>query len=230
MTHLRRLPVAIVGRRNIVGDVIEVLVARPPDFVFAAGQHVQIEVDKLHQRDQRGTSRVFSLSSSPHDTDVLSFAFRRSDSGFKQTLERLSIGSRVRISGPYGHVTLTDESRRPRILLAHGVGITPYISMARFAAESMLSVPLTVLYSVVSRAHAAYLSELQVCANANPSMTLQLRTGALSSNDLSQARREWPDAVWYLSGPPTRVHHLSLALRDIGVPDDDVVSEEFIGY
>lgn len=230
MTHFGRLPAAIVGRRNVVDDVIEVSVARPPNFAFAAGQHVQIEVDELHRPDPRGTSRVFSLSSSPHDAEALSFAFRRSESGFKQTLERLSIGSRVRISGPYGHVTLTDESRRPRILLAHGVGITPYISMARFAAESMLSVPVTVLYSVESRERAAYLSELQACANANPSMTLRLRTGTLSSNDLSQARDEWPDALWYLSGPPIRVHQVSLALRDVGVRDDDVVSEEFIGY
>ncbi len=227
---LRHPPATIVSRRRIAEDVIEVSVTRPASFAFSAGQYLQIGVAGLHGRDPRGKSRVFSISSSPNDTETLTFAFRRSGSGFKRTLEQLPLGAPVRLSGPYGHVTLTHGSRRPRILLASGIGITPHLSMLRFAAEESLSIPLTLLYVVAARERAAYLDELEECARANGSMAFHLRTGMLSAQDLSRARDEHPDALWYLSGSPGRVLQSLTALRRIGVRDDDLVTEEFVGY
>lgn len=227
---LRRLPARIVNRRRIADDVIEVSVTRPASFAFSAGQYLQIGVAVLHGRDPRGNSRVFSISSSPNDTETLTFAFRRSGSGFKQTMEQIPLGAPVRLSGPYGHVTLTHHSRRPRILVARGVGITPHMSMLRFAAEESLSVPLTLLYEVAVRERAAYLDELKECAQANKSMAFRLSIGMLSTQELSRARAEHPDALWYLSGSPARVLQSLTALHSLGVRDEDLVTEEFVGY
>lgn len=205
--------------------------SRPDLFTFSAGQYMQVAVASVGTHDPRGRSRVFSISSSPNDTATLTFAFRRTGSGFKNALEQLPLGATVQLSGPYGHVTLTHESRRPRVLLASGIGITPHLSMIRFAAEENLPVPLTLLYMVPARERAAYVQEVEQYARTGESrFTLQLRIGSVSARDLSLAHDEHPDALWYLSGSPGRMATMLTTLRSIGVRENDLAVEEFVGY
>lgn len=220
----------LIDRRLIADDIVEVSLSRPDSFAFHAGQYVQVALPTLATHDPRGKSRVFSISSSPRNSETLSIAFRRTGSAFKDTLEHMPLGDPVRLSGPYGHVTLTHRSRRPRILLASGIGITPHMSMIRFAAEEGLTAPITLLYVVTSRSRAAYLPEIEGLAQTVASLSVQLRIGEASVKDLSRAHAHYPNALWYLSGSPSRMVPLLSALRSIGVRDDDVVIEEFVGY
>lgn len=220
----------IVDRRVIAPDVIEISVSRPPGFDFDAGQHVQLGVLALDGRDPHGRSRVFSITSSPNDRDILAVAFRRSPSAYKRTLAGLAFGSTVRLSGPYGHVTLTRKSDRPRVLVAFGVGITPHVSMIRFASEEALTVPIAVLHVANHERRVAYADELTRCAAENPAIRLLARSSSLALADLERARDEHPHAIWYLSGPPTRVGSAVADLRGLGVPERDIFTEEFIGY
>ncbi len=227
---MRRATAAVTARRLIADNILEVTLDRPDSFAFAAGQYFQVGIRRPRHRDRRGSSRVFSIASSPNQRHQITFAFRRSPSGFKRTIEDAPIGSPVMLAGPYGFMTLTQVARRPRILVASGIGITPFLSMIRFASEESLDVPLTLVYSNSSRQHAAYLDELQRYADQNPNFTLRTCFGNSAEPELARAHAQQPDASWLLSGAPARLERANETLRRLGVDDRRIVAEEFLGY
>lgn len=209
---------------------MEVTLSRPPAFRFSAGQYVQLGVPRLLHKDYRGASRVFSLASSPNDEATISVAFRRSSSGFKRSLEECPIGSEVVITGPYGFHTLSREPRRPLVFVASGIGITPHLSMMRFAAEEGFTTPLTLLYANRTSRGAPYLAELEWLSTRSTSFTLRSSIGAPDERAMRHALSVNPSAVWHLSGAPSTVARARDALLRFGVDEDRLCVEEFLGY
>ncbi len=220
----------IIGRESVAENTQQVSLSRPPSFRFSAGQYVQLGIPRLLHRDHRGASRVFSIASSPNDEEKISVAFRRSSSGFKRSLIESAIGSAVTIAGPYGFQTLSQEPRRPLVFVASGVGITPHLSMIRFAAEQGFTTPLTLLYANRTRQGAAYLNELEQLAASSGSFTLRNSVGALDERVILDAVSASPDSVWHLAGAPSTVAHARDALIGFGVEESRVCIEEFLGY
>ena len=220
----------IISRETIAEDTLQVSVSRPSSFRFRAGQYLQLGLGRLPHRDHRGGSRVFSIASSPNDEEKITVAFRRSASGFKRSLEAAPIGSEVMIAGPYGFLTLSEEPRRPLVLLASGIGITPHLSMIRFAAEKGFITPLTLLYVNRTRQRAAYLDELEQLAARSPSFVLRSRLGTLSEREVGRALSDSPNAVWHLTGTPASVERAREALIRVGVNEEQVCAEQFLGY
>lgn len=220
----------IIGRETVAENTEEVSLSRPPSFRFSAGQYVQLGLPRLQHRDHRGASRVFSIASSPNDEERISVAFRRSPSGFKRSLVESAIGSAVTIAGPYGFHTLSQEPRRPLVFVASGIGITPHLSMIRFAAEEGFTTPLTLLYANRTRQGAAYLNELEQLATRSRSFTLRNSVGALDERAILHAVSASPRAVWHLTGAPGTVAHARDVLVRFGVQEERVCIEEFLGY
>lgn len=127
---------AVTGRREVADGTVEVAVERPEGFAFHAGQYLQVRVPKLHVRDRKGPSRVFSIVSSPLDEDTFAIAYRDTGSGFKRTLGGLEVGEEVLLEGPHGFCTLPRDLDQRVVLVAGGIGIVPFLSMVRFAAET----------------------------------------------------------------------------------------------
>jgi ferredoxin-NADP reductase len=98
---------------------------RPPGFAHLAGQNALFKL--------AGESRTFSIASAPHEPH-LTVATRMRDSAFKRTLREAAPGLKVEIDGPAGMMVLHDDAARPAVFLAGGIGITPFLSMARDAA------------------------------------------------------------------------------------------------
>ena len=57
------------------------------------------------------------------------FATRMGDTAFKRVLRTLPIEGKLQLEGPFGMMTLDKEESRPAVLLAGGIGITPFRSM-----------------------------------------------------------------------------------------------------
>lgn len=221
----------IINRRSIAFKTNEVSFGtRGHTFPFQAGQHVQVRVPKLLYPDPRGSSRVFSIASSPHDQHAISIAFRDSDSGFKRTLLELPIGAPVTIEGPHGFFTLPHGHSRPIVFVAGGIGITPCLSMVRFATEGTLPQQMTLLYANRDKESAAYFDTLAALEKQNPHLTLQNKFGFLDADFLEPAAGDSPDALWYIAGPPLMVASAKETLLSFGVDDSSICMEEFVGY
>lgn len=222
---------AILGRRQVAEETFEVSFARPAAFTFEAGQYLQVRLTKLEYRDPKGSSRVFSIASSPLDQESISVVYRDTGSGFKRTLQEMPIRSDVMIEGPHGFYTLPRDPARPVVFVASGIGITPFRSMLEFAAHSDREFPpVTLLYANSSRQRAAYLDELEEQTQRHPWLTLRKRFGGVDKGFIRRTVEDLDTPLWYIAGPPSVVDLVRSALQVLGVEDNDVHFEEFIGY
>ena len=220
----------IIEHKQIAENTVEISFKRPNDFSFKAGQYIQLGVPKLLYSDVKGTSRVFSVASSPLDQEKLSIAFRNTGSGFKRTLKELPMNAPVSIEGPHGFFTLPQNPSHHLVFIAGGIGITPYLSMIRFAAERGFTFPITLLYANKSKERAAYLEELQDIANRNKYFILKNRFGRIDEQFIRQNMKNIQQCVWNIAGPPAMVSYARNLLFLLGVNYDRIHCEEFIGY
>ncbi len=222
----------IIGRKKVAENTLEVSVKRPHDFSFEPGQYIQLSVPELLYSDYRGASRQFSIASSPFDREKISVIFRESDSGFKKTLKELPINAPVFIEGPHGFYTLPEQSDNPFILIAGGIGITPYLSMARSLEKKGLPFPVKLLYGNRNRESAAYLGELLSITDRVKNFSVRNVFGKIDQEFIMKnvGTNNLQDFTWYIAGPPAMVNSVRNTLSLLRVNDEQIYTEEFTGY
>jgi ferredoxin-NADP reductase len=134
--------------------------------VFKAGQYLELTLMNPPETDAEGDGRAFSIASAPSKPQLM-VATRLRDTAFKRVLAKLPLGAEVRVEGPFGNLTLHNNTARAAVLLAGGIGITPFRSMAVHAAREHLPHRLLLFYSNRSPEDAAFLGELQALRAEN---------------------------------------------------------------
>ncbi len=217
--------------------------ARPQGFDYRAGQNGQFTLLDAKEFDGFGPTRTFTFASAPHEPELL-VATRMRDTAFKRTLRFASPGLRIGLEGPNGLMVLHDDAARPAVFIAGGIGVTPFLSMARHAAHARLPHRLWMLYSNRRPEDAPFLRELQELAAANrnfrfvPTMTeieksrtpWSGETGVVNAAMIERHLRGVERPIYYLAGPPGMVMGMQSMLEALGVPLEDVRDEEFYGY
>ena len=116
-----------------------------PDIEFLPGQYMQLKLD-IPNPDIRGATRLFSITSSPTENH-LRITTRIIQSSFKLALSNLKPNDQVHIVGPYGKFIFDETDNSPHIFLAGGIGITPYLSMIKYAYDKNLNISMTLFTS-----------------------------------------------------------------------------------
>ncbi|MGH8376495.1 MAG: pyridoxamine 5'-phosphate oxidase family protein, partial [Pseudomonas sp.] len=93
---------------------------------FQAGQHLPLRFNI----DGDVHIRTYSLSSAPSD-DFFRISVKRDGRVSTHLHEQIRVGDLLEARAPQGHFTVAPLERRPLVLLAAGVGITPLLSMLR---------------------------------------------------------------------------------------------------
>lgn len=218
--------------------------ARPEGFVYQPGQSIDLVLaDAAPDTPAGDVSHTFSLVSAPHEA-TLTVATRMRDSAYKNTLKALPTGTTLRFEGPYGDALVPDSSQRPLMLIAGGIGITPFISILRDMAEHRQQRPVRLLYSNRRPEDTAFLAELQqleqtlaqfklIATMTNMGASSQPwdgPTGYLNAQRITQYSQGLSDPLYFLSGPPALVEAMYDALEDADVNEEDIHSESFSGY
>ncbi len=94
--------------------------------VFLAGQHLPLRFTL----DGEVHIRTYSLSSAPSD-GFYRISVKREGLISSHLHEQIRVGDVLEARAPQGHFTVAPLERRPLVLLAAGVGITPLLSMLR---------------------------------------------------------------------------------------------------
>nr|WP_298141279.1 pyridoxamine 5'-phosphate oxidase family protein [uncultured Pseudomonas sp.] len=94
--------------------------------LFQAGQHLPLRL----RIDGQTLIRTYSLSSAPSD-GFLRISVKREGLASTYLHEQIGVGSLLEARAPQGRFTLDTEQRRPLVLLAAGVGVTPLLAMLR---------------------------------------------------------------------------------------------------
>jgi ferredoxin-NADP reductase len=119
---------------------------KPSGFEFKAGQFLELTLINPPETDPEGNSRALSIASAPAESHLM-VATRMRDSAFKRVLGKLPVGAEVQIEGPFGNLILHNNAARAAVLLASGIGITPFRSILFRAASEKLPHRLFLFYS-----------------------------------------------------------------------------------
>ena len=128
------------------------------------------------------------------------------------------------------------------LLVAGGIGVTPFLSILRQASRDGGPRRLCLVYSNRRREEAAYLDELEQLAETVPGFRLvsvmtrePLTRGAgpqghVNATVLGAARAGLHRPLCLIAGPPAMVSSVRDGLVASGVAEDDVRDEVFFGY
>jgi ferredoxin-NADP reductase len=221
------------GREPVAQGTLAFRFEKPAGFSFKPGQSIRLALLEPPP-EPNSAHRAFSLASAPFQDELVVATRMREASAYKRALQALPVGVKVGLTGPLGTMTLHEDSTRPAVFIAGGIGITPFMSMLRQAAHDRLAHRLLLLYANRRPEDAAFLPELQSLERTNSNFRLQAimtaSAGRISGETVERFAGEIAHPVYYLAGPPSMVEGVTSVLRRIGVTDDDMQSEEFYGY
>jgi len=235
--------VRLKGREEVAERTMAFRFEKPAGWTFKAGQFVDMTLLEPLETDAKGNTRTFSIASAPQEESLM-VATRMRDTAFKRVLRTMPLGSEMRMEGPFGNLTLHNNAQRSAVLLAGGIGITPFRSMVFHAAFEELPHRVWLLFSNRRPEDAPFLEELQKLERENrnyrfvATMTAMARsrrawdgeTGLLNEEMLSKYLAAAPSPIYYVAGPSGMVKGLRETLSKAGVDDDDIRTEEFAGY
>ena len=235
--------IRLTRRETVAEDTMAFHFSKPSGFRHQAGQSLLVTLISPPETDSEGDARSFTIASAPHEAELM-IATRMRDTAFKRVLKSAPIGTTVKIDGPNGEMVLHDDAARPAVFLAGGIGITPFLSMARHAAKERLPHRLYLFYSNRRSEDAAFMDELRKMEQVNPNYRLIAamaepeKSSAPWSGETGFIRRDMlerhlPDLMrpmYYFAGPPAMTMAMQKMLEDIGVTDDAMRYEEFYGY
>lgn len=229
-------------------DVIRSFHFEPADdaglSVFEAGQHLPIRLNI--PGEDKPTLRTYTLSQAPSDPGYR-ISVKREGKASSFLHDQVRVGDIVEARSPQGTFTVDAAERRPLVLLAGGVGVTPMLAMLRHVVYEGLRTrrvrPTWFIQSartVASRAFAGEVAELVAAAGGKVtalSVIAQPESEKLAGVDFDVAGRidmdllkrtlPFDDFDFYLCGPPGFMQAIYDGLRTLRVPDDRIFAESF---
>lgn len=227
----------VVGRYAETDDTVTFL-ARPVDDAAVSrarpGQYVSVQVELPDGAQQ---IRQYSLTSTRDD--VVQFAVKhiigKPDGEVSGHLhEHVAEGDLLRISAPFGDVTL-DEGSHPVLLASAGIGCTPMINMLGDLAETGSSRHVVAVHADHDQSTHALRADFDQLVEKLPNATAHVwyeapqgewpveRTGFV---DLSAVAIPQGTTA-YLCGPLPFLRAVRAQLLDQGLPEDEIHYEVF---
>lgn len=201
------------------------------DIYFISGQSFFITL-------ANGLVHHFTVVNSPSEKGIFSMATRMRNSEFKNTLKDLPLGSEVEIDRISGEFILPNNTIKPLVFIALGIGITPYVSMMRFIKEQKLDYKITLIYSDSDKESMAFLDEMESYTNENFKIILTITKDPnwqgerrhIDGQFIKDYFENPIDNIFYISGPPAAVDAVSKNLADMGIDKSSIKTEDFFGY
>lgn len=183
------------------------------------------------------TGHPFSFSSSAAAKDGRVEMSIRNLGDFTKEIQRVPVGKRVYLDGPYGAFTIGNPADM-HVLIAGGVGVTPMMSMIRTLADRGDKRPVILLYGSKDRESITFCEELEVLKArldltvvhvlANPPAGW---TGEQGFIDAEMFKRHLPppysDHEYFICGPGVMMDAIEKALGEMGVPMAKYHSERY---
>jgi len=206
--------------------------------LYQPGQYATIS---LHDKFRPTTTRCFSISSSPTDRSELEFCVRVGGK-YTAALERLQPGDAVTVRGPFGNFVLRDRKYDTLVFFAGGIGITPFISMIRYANDLQLATKIHLIFSCSKQEDIPFLEELTALQQSNPQLQVTYVIGSGPTDRLTginvisgrideQALRRLniisEKTAYMICGPSGYIQAMQHLLNTQGIHNENVYHEAF---
>ncbi len=219
---------------------------------YKAGQFAFFDMGEVYN-DSKGPIRHFTISSSPTE-DFIMLTTRIRDSPYKQRLESLEKGTKVKVRGPQGEFVLQDDYSKTAIFLSGGIGVTPFRSMIKYATDMNLPLKIIMFDSNKNKENVLFKKEFDEWTNLNKNINIiytlteenhqehqqsspmDIWKGEYGRIDKAMISRYIDssvlvDSLFYICGPPNMLKAMeSLLQKELEIPSEKIKVEEFTGY
>jgi glycine betaine catabolism B len=200
-------------------------------FTWQAGQYLDWQLPHPNA-DDRGERRWFSISTAPSEGLVgLSCRFSDDGSTLKKHLLSLEVGAVVEAIGPHGEFTLP-KIDGPTVMIAGGIGITPFRSIIKELASSNNLNDVHLIYGNRAPENVAFLDEMVKLEEVNPSfkLTATFNPVIINAELVESVTGGLFGKVYMISGLEKMVESIKHSLIEAGVEESAVRIDDFGGY
>ncbi|AXI43528.1 pyridoxamine 5'-phosphate oxidase [Sulfitobacter sp. SK011] len=216
-----------------------------PLLSFEAGQFLTIRVTPEGAEPQ---TRTYTVSSAPGDQGYRISVKREPGGAVSNHLhDTLKVGDVIDAKAPKGGFFIDALEKRPAVLFAGGVGVTPMMSMTRHVLNESVrkryTRPLTVFHAAQTTDQRAFLEEFRAAETQSDgrikyvSIVGHPEDGEVQGTDYDATGYITPDLIrselsfndfdFFLCGPPSFMQAVYDALRDLGARDVRIFAEAF---
>lgn len=209
------------------GDILELyLVARNKPMLYYPGQFAFLVVDDKKIGNEE---HPFSISSTPGDP-YLRFSIKIAGD-YTLLLTGLTEGTVVSVWGPYGRFGEKLFSKKQILMIAGGIGVTPFLSMIRATLGALSDSKISLYYTTPTRQEAVYDAEIKELTSRSAAFSYTLHCskeeGRLNAEKIQLGTGSLSDCLVFLCGPPPMMASMTDQLIQKGVRRKNIIFEDF---
>ena len=221
----------LVEKRSETEDVMSFIFSSDAPLKWQAGQFLHYSLPHS-DADERGITRYFTIASAPFEGHVMlttRFATGRSSS-FKRALRQLPVGASVDVGEPDGDFVVGDPGDE-HVLIAGGIGVTPFRAILLDLDHRELTINATLLYANRSPDF-VYKAEIDRLTGRHRRLMVRYLVSPerVTQSSIRSAAADLAKPIFHVSGPEPFVEALGTMLAGLGVPDAHVKGDFFPGY
>lgn len=223
-------------------DVVDFVFSTTGRLTFSPGQYMEWTLPH-EDPDSRGNRRYFTLASSPTEETVhLGVKFYPQGSSFKKALATLDEKTPMVAGNLAGDFTLPSDQNIKLVLVAGGIGVTPFRSMIKYCVDTHQKRSIILLYANKVHSEIAYVDVFEEAQKAGIKTVLTLtdehavptgwhgKVGRITPEMVKEEVPDFKERVFYLSGPHSMVTGYEDMLTRMGVPESQIKKDFFPGY
>lgn len=207
------------------------------NFSFNPGQYVKLTLPVVNP-DFRGSSRYFTVSSSPNDHELM-ITTKIVKSSFKKKLHSLKKGDMVSAFGPIGYFNFNIKNKKNKVFLAGGIGLTPYHSVIETYKKNK-AIRVCLFVSFPSKKEIIFHDELKEIEKENPNIKIiytltkekvsGFENGRIDKEMLLKYCSDYKRSEFFIVGSVAFERNFLAILKEMGISEENVFSENFPGY
>jgi len=224
------MKVRFAGKKKEIENVYTFTFEPDKKISWQPGQYLHYELPHP-DTDNRGVERWFTISAPPYEKNIMlttRFDTDRSSS-FKKALRALEPDQEIQAGEPRGDFLLEPDASR-HVLIAGGIGVTPYHSMLLQLDHDNKLINIDLLYANRDE-NFVFDEEFQELATRHPEFKIRKFIGdqRITEADLKQYLEDG-ETIFYISGPRPMVETYQHQLEDLGVSPERIKTDYFPGY
>jgi ferredoxin-NADP reductase len=236
----RAIKLEFVSATEIAPSIYNVVFKSVHSLRFKAGQYIELTIPHTHA-DDRGIRRTFSIASRP-GTDRITVGLMTASpsSTFKAALLALTPGTIVRATQVGGSFVLPGNIEKPIIMIAGGIGITPFLAMIDDLLARQEKRRIVLFYAVRREELLVYGGVLNQARQqldiqiipivSKPAKAWNGERGLLDMSLIGRYIQNVYDYTYYISGPNAMALSFREQLRAAGIDNGHIKTDYFSGY